>query len=51
MMRTDPVTGLKDERPEGRHFSYTRLEMLVARDLPRPACTCLCAGSPVAFAV
>ena len=44
MMMDDPVTGLKDERTESRHFSYTQLEMLVARDLPRPVFTYLCSG-------
>ncbi len=45
LMMREPIKGLKDARTEGRHFSYTQLEMLVARDLPRPVFTYLCWGS------
>jgi tetratricopeptide (TPR) repeat protein len=43
-MMTAAPTGLKDPRTENRCFSYSQLEFLVARDLPRPVFTYLCSG-------
>ncbi len=51
--KTDqPVHGLKDPRTKDRLFSYTQLELLIARDLGRPIYTFFIEGDalPTAFA-
>ncbi len=47
-----PVHGLKDPRTKDRLFSYTQLELLIARDLGRPIYTFLIEGAelPAVFA-
>jgi len=47
-----PVHGLKDPRAKDRLFSYTQLEVLIARDLGRPIYTFFIEGDelPTAFA-
>lgn len=47
-----PVHGLKDPRTKDRLFSYTQLELLIARDLGRPIYTFFIEGDalPTAFA-
>ena len=47
-----PVHGLKDPRTKDRLFSYTQLELLIARDLGRPIYTFFSEGDalPTAFA-
>lgn len=47
-----PVHGLKDPRTKDRLFSYTQLELLIARDLGRPIYTFFIQGDalPTAFA-
>ncbi len=47
-----PVHGLKDPRTKDRLFSYTQLELLIARDLGRPIYTFFIEGEklPSAFA-
>ena len=47
-----PVYGLKDPRTKDRLFSYTQLELLIARDLGRPIYTFFIEGNelPTAFA-
>ena len=47
-----PVHGLRDPRTKDRLFSYTQLELLIARDLGRPIYTFFIEGAelPTAFA-
>ena len=43
----DPITGLRDPRTEGKRFSFTQIEFLVARDLPRPVFTFVVSGADI----
>jgi tetratricopeptide (TPR) repeat protein len=43
----DAISGLRDQRTEGKRFSFTQLEFLVARDLPRPVFTFVVSGSDI----
>lgn len=43
----DAISGLKDSRTEGKHFSFTQLEFLVARDLGRAVFTFVVGGTEI----
>ena len=43
----DAISGLKDSRTEGKHFSFTQLEFLVARDLGRAVFTFVVGGAEI----